>query len=151
VSDPKGTVDKPSALEQIALQLSDALARNKALETRLKFLEDRLAQRFAETVQEYKSSNFDGMRDMCMKVFLNAGPEAELTMEEAVEEFKILFPGVNSLFVPRRILELSQPDGKFGHKLGRKQDSDGTARYFLWLKEEPVQVASGVLEETVSQ
>jgi hypothetical protein len=151
MSDPKGTVDKrPSVLEQIAMQLSDALARNKALEKRVRFLEDRLAQRFAETVQEYKSSSFDNMRDLCMKVFLNAGSEAELSMPEIIEEFKTLFPNVNSAFVPRRIYELSEPSGKFGHKLGRKQDADGVVRYFLMLKES-VQVVAGPLEETVSQ
>jgi hypothetical protein len=131
----------------MAIQLSDALSRNKALEIRVKFLEDRLNQRYAETIQEYKSCNFDTMRDLCMKVFLNAGPQIEFTMQEAVQEFKALFPAVNSAFVPRRIYELSQPDGKFGHKLGRKQDSDGTVRYFLWLKEELVRAqVAGVLE-----
>lgn len=113
--------------------LAELRARNKALEKRIQFLEQRLEQRYVETKKEYDPCRFDNMRDMVLKVFLDSPATTEYTMAEVCEEFRAKYPHVNAANVNRRTLELCQPE--FGRKLGRKQEPDGTVRYYLMLKE----------------
>jgi hypothetical protein len=108
-------------------------------------LRERVEQRFQATAKAFDPSAFDSMRALIVQMFLKLEPTAMLTMEELKDEFEVRYPNINSANIPRRVFELSQPDGKFGHKLGRKQDGD-VVRYFLWLQES-VQVVSGMLEQ----
>lgn len=126
---PKGTL-----VEQLAGQLSDALARCKALETRCSFLEKRLAQEWTITQKAYSSETFDSMRGLVTKMFLELEPTTMLTMEELVEEFHNTYPHLNPANVPRRVFELCEK--RFGQVLGRSQENENQpVRYFLMLKE----------------
>jgi hypothetical protein len=104
----------------------------EALERRVKFLEERLQQRFIATVNEYQDRRkyFDKMQEYVLTLFLDLPPDAGLTRTEIPEEFKRKYPHMASVDALRRAYELKQQD-----KLWTKQDPDGTVRFFLKLKE----------------
>ena len=93
----------------------------------------RLEQRIRVTKVDYSSKikYFESLQEKIIQVFLeDVAPEHGLTNPELQKHFARRFPAISTTYLPRRVCEL-QTDGK----LYRHDDNDGTARYFLTLKD----------------
>jgi len=115
-------------------ELEDLRARNKALQRKIAFLEDRLSQRQVETQKDYERLKpyFDSIKDKIMQIFLNDVPVTDgLSHGELQQRFSEKYPDVSITDLPRRVRELVNDD-----RLWRAEDPDGMAKFFLKLKGE---------------
>jgi hypothetical protein len=76
------------------------------------------------------------MQRRILQMFHSLNPETGLTMAELQEEFSLRFPNIPITNVPRRTFELVAQG-----KLWKQNGPDEKMRYYLTLKEEPIQVA----------
>lgn len=93
----------------------------------------RLDQRIKVTKKDYSSNipYFESLQEKIIRVFLEDSPEGGLTNPEIQKFFSRRFPNFLTTYLPKKVFEM-QTDGT----LFRRDDNDGTARYFLTLKPE---------------
>lgn len=115
--------------EQVAVGTS---ARWEALERKVKFLEQRLEQRYEETVNAYQDRRkwFDKQQDYVFSMFLDLPPDTGLTRTEIVEQFRVKYPHLASVDAIRRAYELERAG-----KLWKQQEKDAV-RFYLKLQPE---------------
>ena len=114
--------------------LQDLKARNKALEKKVALLTWRLEQRERATKKDFEALKpyFESIRLRILTIFQEEIPVTQgLTHPELQSIFAEKYPNAKITDIPRRVRELV--DEK---KLWRRDDDDGTARFFLVLKEE---------------
>jgi hypothetical protein len=124
------TTLKPQQLGTVLDELSDLRARNRALETKVKFLEERLQQRYERTVKNYQEllPRIESIRAKVLQIFLEFPPATGLCHFEIAEEFKLRFPMIKTVDLPRRTRELCQQN-----KLYSRSEEDGRTKFYLKL------------------
>jgi len=112
--------------------IDDQKQQIQALRIRIAFLEKRMEQREVATVNFYQEKKiyFPEMQRKVMQIFLGLPATVGLTYPEILDEWKRKFPRVNYKNVPRRVRELVNQG-----KLWSNPDPDGTARFYLKLRE----------------
>jgi len=128
------------AMEQTTIQkkqqgdlfqlLFEKEAEIKGLHTRVEFLETRLEQRSLEAKKDLRKllPYFADMRKRVMRIFMDM-PNAGLSRQEIIEEFRRRFPRISTANIPRRVRECVTDD----KKLWSKTDEQGTVRFYLRL------------------
>jgi len=116
-------------------ELQDLQAKITALKRRIQFLEWRLKQREETTRKDFAllKPYFESMRQKIMEIFYEEIPVTQGLSHPEIQEFYAKrHPGSSTTDCPRRVRELVDQD-----KLWRFDDRDGTARFYLKLKEAP--------------
>lgn len=96
-------------LQPLLDELQEIRAEREALKKRVRWLEMRLEQRIEKTVNHYQErrSRLDRMQNMALQLFIE-NPNIPFTYEELVEEWKVKYPDVSCINLPRRIRELAE-------------------------------------------
>ena len=105
----------------------------KALRKKVETLEWRLEQRERATLKDYQAlmPYFESVQAKIINIFLNDVPIKQgLTHEEIQKCFADKYRTISVTYLPRRVRELVEKG-----QLWRRDDEDGTARFFLTLKE----------------
>jgi hypothetical protein len=121
---------QPQQLGTLLNELTDLRARNKALEKRVQLLEARIEQRYEITVTDYQKllPYLESMRAKVLQLFFSVPPATGLTHQMIQEEFKLRFPMIKTVDLPRRTRELVKEG-----KLYSRQEEDGTKFYLKLL------------------